>query len=54
MYSRRHSTDWRSHVNVEFKNLTIDKYSKHINVTIYNNIHKFWISIKYNDILYFL
>ena len=42
MYSRRHSTDWRSHVHTEYKNLILDEYSKHINGTKYeDNIHKF-------------
>ena len=48
MYSRRHSTDWRSHVNVEFKNLILDEYSKHINGTKYeDNIYKFKGEIKF-------
>jgi len=42
MYSRRHSTDWRSHVHVEYKNLILDEYSKYKNGGKYeDNIHKF-------------
>ncbi len=42
MYSRRHSTDWRSRVHIEYKNLILDEYSKYINGSKYeDNIHKF-------------
>lgn len=42
MSSRRHSTDWRSHVNKEYKNLILDEYSKYMfNSKYEDNICKF-------------
>ena len=42
MYSRRHSTDWRSHVHKEYQNLILDEYSKYIDGVKYeDNICKF-------------
>jgi hypothetical protein len=42
MRSRRHSTDWRSRVHIEYKDLILDEYSKYKNGGPYqDNIHKF-------------
>ena len=42
MYSRRHSTDWRERIDIQYKNLILDEYSKYKNGVNYEaNIHKF-------------